>query len=160
MPLLEPAILYKEDIIRKMQERFYTDDMMYETGGIDNWTPCIADCPDETTFQYAVVKDDEVIGYIGFKIDWYVSCAYNFGMISFDKGNVSFGMALDKVMNMLINDFHLHRIEWRMVGGNPVERSYDRFCEKYHGTKHVLQDVIRDKYGKYHDSIIYEIILN
>ena len=45
-----------------------------------------------------------------------------------------------------------------MIGGNPVERRYDRFCEMYNGTKHVLKDVIKDKFGEYHDDIIYEII--
>ena len=29
---------------------------------------------------------------------------------------------------------------------------------KHNGTKHVLKDAIKDKYGKYHDEIIYEII--
>ena len=47
-----------------------------------------------------------------------------------------------------------------MIGDNPVERSYDKFCKKYHGVKHVLRDAIKDKYGKYHDDIIYEIICN
>ena len=161
MPLLEPAILHKEYITRRMQEKFYTDDMLYESGGIDNWTPRIADCPDGNIWQYAVVEDDEVIGYIEFEIDWYVSCAYNFRIISFDKGSVSFDIAFDKIMNTFIDDLHLiHRIEWKMVGGDPAERSYDILCKKYHGTKHVLRDAIRDKYRKYHDSIIYEIILN
>lgn len=58
----------------------------------------------------------------------------------------------------LLDDYKLHRIEWRMIGGNPVERSYDKFCNKFGGTKHVLRDAIKDKYGKYHDDIIYEII--
>jgi hypothetical protein len=45
-----------------------------------------------------------------------------------------------------------------MVGGNPVERSYDRFCNKYGGTKHVLKDAMKDECGNYHDDIIYEIV--
>ena len=47
-----------------------------------------------------------------------------------------------------------------MVGGNPVEKHYDKFCKKYHGKKFVLTDAIKDRYGKYHDDIIYEIIFN
>lgn len=45
-----------------------------------------------------------------------------------------------------------------MVGGNPVERNYDQFCELHRGNKHVLKDAIRDSEGNYHDDIIYEII--
>lgn len=61
-------------------------------------------------------------------------------------------------MNTLINKFKLHRIEWYMVSGNPVERHYDKFCEKYNGGKIVLRDTFKDRLGKYHDSITYEII--
>ena len=37
--MLVPAILYKEEIIKGMQKYFYTDDMMFETGCMDNWIP-------------------------------------------------------------------------------------------------------------------------
>jgi hypothetical protein len=157
--MLKPAVLYKEQITKKFQERFYTDDMMYETGCNENWSPNIPDCPDESTFQFAIVdKADHCIGFIGFKVDWYSSCAYNFGIMSFDKGNIIIGRALNEVIDKVINEFKIHRIEWRMVGGNPVEKSYDRFCKKYNGNKYVLHDAIKDKYGKYRDNIIYEII--
>lgn len=34
--VLVPAILYKDEIIKCMQKYFYTDDMMFETGCMDN----------------------------------------------------------------------------------------------------------------------------
>ena len=158
--MLKPAVLYKEQITKKFQERFYTDDMLYETGCNENWSPNIANCPDESTFQFAIVdKADNCIGFVSFKIDWYSSQAYNFGIISFDKGNIVVGKALYEVMDMIMNEYKIYRIEWRMVGGNPVERSYDRFCKKYNGTKYVLHDVIKDKYGKYRDNVVYEILI-
>ena len=158
--MLKPAILYKEEIRKQFQERYYTDDMLYETGCNENWCPEIAECPDDTQFQFAIVdKNDKCIGYVSFKIDWYASQAYNFGLISFDKGNIITGEALKEVMDMIINQYKIYRIEWRMVGGNPVERSYDRFCKRYNGTKYVFHDVIRDKYGNYRDNIMYEILI-
>ena len=45
-----------------------------------------------------------------------------------------------------------------MIGGNPVERSYDRFCKKHNGNKYVLKDTVRDLQGRYRDCTIYEII--
>ena len=51
-----------------------------------------------------------------------------------------------------------HRVEWRMVGGNPSERSYDKFLKRHNGNKHILKDSIRDKYGNYRNDIIYEIV--
>ena len=35
--MLVPAILYKDEIIKGMQKYFYIDDMMYETGCMDNF---------------------------------------------------------------------------------------------------------------------------
>ena len=60
----------------------------------------------------------------------------------------------------IINDYHIHRMEWGMVSGNPVEKHYDRFCNKYHGKKFVLTDTFKDRHGNYRDNVIYEIIFN
>lgn len=158
--MLIPAIVKKNDIIEEFKKLYYTEDMMYETGGLENWMPNIQEETESGRFQYAIIDSkDKLIGYLDYNIDWYSSCASRFGLISFDKGNPILGKTLYEEMNKLINDYRLHRIEWRMIGGNPVEKSYDRFCEKYNGTKHVLRDAFKDKYGKYHDDIIYEIIL-
>lgn len=157
--MLKPAILYKERLQKEFQKQFYSMNMLYETGCMDNWCPEIAENPDASTYQYAVVdKADNLVGFVAFKVEWYESCAYNFGILSFDPGNIINGFAMKEVTDMIINQWHLHRMEWRMVGGNPVEKSYDKFCNQYHGTKHILKDVIRDREGKYHDNIIYEII--
>lgn len=158
--MLIPAILRKSEIEDKFKGVFYTDDMMYEAGGMYNFIPNIKTEPDSGCFQYAIVDaEQKLIGYFAYTIDWYSSCAYNFGLISFDKGNSILGRDVYTEMQRLIDTYHLHRIEWRMVGGNPVEKHYDKFCHRYNGTKHVLKDVSKDKLGKYRDSIIYEILL-
>ena len=155
--MLVPAILYKDQIQKEFQKYYYTTDMMYETGCLDNWNPNICENPDEQTYQYAIVgNDNKGIGFLGFRIDWYCSRAYNFGLFSFDRGNVLIGREIFHKLEELVNRFH--RVEWRAVSGNPACRSYDRFIEKYNGNKHILRDAIRDKSGNYHDDIIYEIV--
>lgn len=160
--MLIPAIVKKEEILNAFKTHYYTTDMMYETGGLYNWLPEIADNPDIGVFQYAVVseKDNKLIGYIAYTVDWYSSTASRFGIFSFDRGNITMGKDLFNELEKLIHEYKLHRIEWRMVGGNPVERSYDKFCQKYNGKKHILTDAFKDKFGKYHDDIIYEIIID
>jgi len=154
--MLVPAILYKEEIIENMRKYFYTNDMLYETGCMENWIPNIVDCPDESTFQYAIVHNDILIGYLEYVVNWYASKAYNFGLFSFDRGNPIVGKDVFNKLEELVNKFH--RVEWRMVGGNPAERGYDNFLKRHNGNKHVLKDVIRDRDGNYRDDIIYEII--
>lgn len=70
--MLVPAILYKEQIKKEFQKYYYTTDMLYETGCMCNWSPEIAECPNESQFQYAIVdKNEKLIGYLGYSVDWY-----------------------------------------------------------------------------------------
>lgn len=155
--MLVPAILHKEQIKKEFQKHYYTTDMLYETGGIENWIPQIAECPESWQFQYAIVDNNKkLIGYLGYSVDWYVSKVYNFGLFSFDRGNVLVGKDVFDKLEELVKTFH--RVEWRAVGGNPACRGYDRFIKKHNGNKHILKDSIKDKSGKYHDDIIYEIV--
>ena len=155
--MLVPAILHKEQIKKEFQKYFYTTDMLYETGGIENWIPQISECPESWQFQYAIVDDNKkLIGYLGYSVDWYVSKVYNFGLFSFDRGNVLVGKDVFDKLEELVKTFH--RVEWRAVGGNPACRGYDRFIKKHNGTKHILKDSIKDRSGEYHDDIIYEIV--
>lgn len=90
--MLVPAILYKEQIQKEFQKYYYTTDMMYETGCLDNWSPNIEENPDEQTYQYAIIgNDNKLIGFLAFRIDWYCSRVYNFGLFSFDRGNALIG---------------------------------------------------------------------
>ena len=158
--MLIPAIVKKDEIKEKIASLYYTEDMTYLAGYRCNWMPNIQDCPDESTFQFAIVNDNlELLGYLGYTIDWYSLSAFGFVIISFDKGNILVGEALFTELEKIIKEYKIHRIEWRMISGNPAERAYDKFLEKYHGTKHILKDVFKDQRGNYHDDIIYEIII-
>ena len=158
--MLVPAILYKNEIQTKMLEYNYTEDMMYYTGYLGNSLLSIEENNDGSLYQYAIVtREGRLIGYFAYTVDWYSSCVYNFGLISFDKNNRQIGIDIYKELKKLINDYHLHRVEFRMVSGNPIEKHYDKFCQKYYGRKIILTDVLKDRYGKYHNEVIYEIII-
>lgn len=155
--MLVPAILYKEQIEKEFQKLYYTEDMFYYTGCLAQWYPNIKDIPGDGDFDYAIVNNaGKLIGYLSYKADYYCSKVYNFGLVSFDRGNPIIGNDLYKKLEELVPRFR--RIEWRMVGGNPVEKHYDKFCERYNGNKYFLKDAIRDRDGNYHDDIIYEIV--
>ena len=154
---LKPAILYKDEILRQMAERNYSDDMFNYTGWLGSSPPDILAETDASTYQYAIVDGKKLVGYFTYRVDWYSSCAHCFGLFSFER-NQAVGITVYRELRKLINDYHIHRIEWRMIGGNPVERHYDRFCRRYGGKKFVLTDVIKDRFGKYHNDVIYEIV--
>lgn len=158
--MLVPAILYKDEIRKKFMEYAYTDDMMNYNGCLASDIPNIDECSDASNYQYAIVDNGKLMGYFTFQIDWYSSCINCFGLFSFDRNNKTIGVDVYRELKKIIKDYHIHRMEWRMVGGNPVEKHYDRFCERYHGKKFVLTDAIKDRRGNYHDDIIYEIIFD
>jgi hypothetical protein len=155
--MLKPAILYRDEIFAKLLEYSYTDNMLFYMGCLGNELPKIEE-NNGNIYQYAIIgKDNKLIGYFAYSIDWYSSCVYNFGLFAFDR-NTTIGFDVYKELKKIINDYHIHRIEWRMIGGNPVEKHYDKFCQKYRGKKYVLTDVLKDRCGKYHNDVIYEII--
>ena len=158
--MLKPALLYKEQLQEELTKHNYTEDMIYYTGYLGHSLINIAENNDGDLYQYAIVENDKLIGYFTYHVNWYDSCASRFGLFAFDRNNRIIGVDVYKELKKLINDYHIHRIEWYMISGNPVERHYDNFCKKYNGKKLVLTDALKDRCGKYHNSVIYEIILN
>lgn len=158
--MLKPAILYKEEIQANFAEQFYSCEMMYYNGYLGSGIPNIDNDNDGDCYQYAIIDNGKLIGYFTYRIDWYSSCAHCFGLFSFNRNNRIIGVDVYRELKKIINDYHIHRMEWRMVGGNPVEKHYDRFCERYHGKKFVLTDAVKDRRGNYHDDVIYEIIFD
>ena len=167
--MLKPAICYKEQIENALAEYFYTNDMMYYMGYIGNGLITISDKSDNGNYQdyqFAVVNNkEELIGYIAYSVDYYSSCAYNFGAFSFDRGNPIMAKEMYDLVEKLLKRFH--RIEFRAVSGNPATKGYDRFLaghskyachSKYECQKFVFKDVFRDTEGHFHDEYIYELI--
>ena len=83
--MLKPAMLYKEELLRKFSEEMYSDRYFYYCGYPFQYDlPKIVDSPNDR--EYAVISNDDetkVIGYIAYREDSYTSCAYNFGLSHF-----------------------------------------------------------------------------
>jgi len=153
--MLKPAVLYKDKIERKFAQWLYTDELFYYTGYAHaNVPPTIE--PSDNVYQYAIVNKGDLIGYFSYMIQPETDCVYNFGWYSFDPGNTIVVTDVLRKIEELIKDYR--RIEWKMVGGNKVEKYYRRFCEKHNGNCVVLHDVGKDVHGQYRDELIFEIV--
>lgn len=154
--MLVPAILYKEEIEKAFAKDLYTEKYFYYNGYAHcNGLPEIR--TEDNLYQYAMVDSrKKLIGYLSYWVSTTDDCVYNFGLYSFDKGNPIVGKDLFSKMEELVARFH--RVEWKMIGGNPVKKHYDRFCTKHNGNVVRLNDVCKDADGNYHDEYIYEII--
>lgn len=156
--MIVPAITVKEEIEKLFSQQFYSKDMFYYVGGVDSFPLEISSSTDNGRYEWAIMDGDKIIGYISYTIDWYSQGVYNFGLISFDKGNPKVGIGIKEIINLLTS-YDIHRIEWKMICGNPVERHYDFWCKHFNGRKIELRDVTKDQYGRFRNSVIYEVIL-
>ena len=89
IPLLIPAAVYKDDIQKLSKQFFYSDKAFYYNGCPMTAPINVAD-EDEygELFQYAIINKDILVGYLSYRIRWYDSCAYAFGLFGFqDKPN-------------------------------------------------------------------------
>lgn len=160
--MLKPAAAYELELIEKFKQHYYDEDMIYYTGTLG---PCELTIwkNDEngTCRQYVIVNNDnEVIGYFAYNYDHIAKCANHFGLFSFDRGNPIIGIDVLRELNYLIKKCRVHRIEYNMISGNPIERHYDNFCFRYSGKKFTFTDVLKDREGNYHNGLTYEIIFN
>lgn len=156
--MLMPALLYKEEITTELKKHIYESEMLFYSCWNGYNIPDFPDEFDGCNYRYAILDHDKVIGYFCYVYDLHSKSLSNFGLYSFDRNNPIIGKDILHEIRRIIQEYKPHRMEWRMIGGNPVERHYDTFCKKYHGKKLVLTDAIRDRQGIYHDDVIYEII--
>lgn len=154
--MLKPAFLYKDILEKKFIEYLYTDECFFYNGyGTCGEPQKIT--PRDGYYQWAIVNNKEqVIGYFAYTIQVETDTVLNFGLYSFDKGNIIIGKDVFEKMEELIKDHR--RIEWRMIADNPAKRSYDRFCRKHNGNCVCLHKSCKDIHGIYHDDYIYEIV--
>lgn len=158
--MLVPAILYRNEIRTELSKRIHSESFFLYTGYIGSSPDVVCDNFNDSIYQFAIVDEQKLIGYFEYCWDVYCKRVNQFGLFSFDSGNKQIGIDVLREMKKLLQDKNIHRIEWHMVGGNPVERHYDNFCRRHRGKKHILKDALRDKHGEFRDDIIYEIIKN
>ena len=151
--MLVPAIDYTFELEELFKENQYSDDVFLAFGQKDFIIP---EWGVLNKYQYAVKDNDLVIGYLEYRVDYETKSVSEIIMINFDKGKISFVKDVYNKFRELLKEFN--RIEFCMVGGNPVEHHYDRLIKTYGGQKLILHDCIMDRHGKVIDQVIYEIL--
>lgn len=163
--MLKPAILFKEELQKGFNNLRYSEEAMYYNGcGIEDGNLWIEDSQwSEGVIQYAILDGDKVVGFISWRVDYYSSNAYNFGLVSFNpnKPSLAIAMAVKEAINIIRGE-RIRRCEFGAVQGNPAVNHYDRitnmFRSEYIVDKLTVKEAFKDRKGVYHDRYIYVLI--
>ena len=156
--MLVPAFNYAEELKKKMattwfdeKYKYYNFDTYYSELVIDN----------ETWNRHQFVsldKDENVIGYISYVVNRQTYNCNGFEIINFTDNKFVFGMDLGQALTDIFEKFKFRKLNFSVVIGNPIEKSYDKMIDKYGGRiVGVYKQEARLFDGEYYDEKLYEI---
>lgn len=155
------AKLYEDQIKKKMFEVWYDEKYQYYFGGSQRRDFSIPNNSNDGLCRaFAVLNDkNDLLGVIRYYVDFEAKVAQWFGAINFTDDKITFGRALFQVITDCFIKFGLEVVEWNVICGNPIERSYDRLCNKFGGRiVGIRHKRAMDLSGNIHDEKIYEIL--
>lgn len=145
--MLELAYKHEEKLKELFMESWYEDKYKYYFAS--RWhtgfeLPKPSDGDWNGTQFVSVDKDKNVLGYLDFSVNRDDDLVSNIGIINFSNNKVIFGKDIAKLFDDIFCKFKYRKIEFVVVCGNPIERSYDRMVHKFGGRivgvlkKHVI----------------------
>ena len=157
--MFRPAQLYKEKLYEVYVKTWYKPENMFYTGWIGDKIPEIPDNNYNSHHFVSIDKNDNIIGYISYSVDWVSMNADRFGIISFDRGNIEFGKDVYRVICDLFKKYHMNRISWYAYVENPAVRAYRNFIKKHGGREcGYYRQSAKLQDGRLHDSVQFEIL--
>lgn len=157
--MLKPAQLYEDKLKAENVKSWYKQENIYWNGGCGAYEINLPDNNYDSHHFVSVDKDDNIIGYITYAVDWMAMSADRFGIISYRKGNVEFARDLYQVITNCFEIFHLNRVSWCCYADNPAIRGYRNFIKRHGGREcGYYRQITKLQDGKLHDSVDFEIM--
>lgn len=163
--MLDNAKLHTSELQTLFYKIWYDPKYQYYFGSDYRWSYSQFDNGDGDSARHrefvSLDKDGNVIGYVGYMINPQLRFAYNFGAINFTDGNkFTFAKDLRQVIDDIFVKFGMETLEFSVICGNPVEKSYDRVVKRA-GGRILCQRHARaqDLSGNLCDDKLYEITM-
>lgn len=156
--MLEPAIKYR-DQLEKLQYNIWFNDK-YKYWNCDTYYQSMQiDTDTWNRHQFVSVYNDEVIGYISYNVSRSDNNAYSLSIINFSDNTVIFGVDLSRALKDIFEKYRFRKLNFTVVVGNPIEKSYDKMIKKYGGRiVGIHKDDVKLINGEYYDRKLYEIL--
>lgn len=157
--MLKPAQLYAEELNEEMIKSWYKPENIYWQFGTSEGVIELPNDNGQSHCFVSVDKEDNVLGYICYEVDWMAMSAGGWGILSFRKGSIEFAKDVYQAICDCFEVFHMNRICWACFADNPALRSYRNFIKRHGGKEcgyYRQETKLRD--GKLHDVIFFEIM--
>lgn len=156
--MLKPAVKYKDQLDNLQSEIWFNDkykywnsSIYYDSISIDDSTWC--------KHQFVSVVNNEVIGYIEYGISRVEHNVTSINIINFSDNKITFGKDLMRALKDIFEVYKFQKINFSVIIGNPIEKSYDRMVMKYGGRiVGMYKNDVKLIDGLYYDRKIYEIL--
>lgn len=157
--MLKPAQLYKEELTKKVVSEWYTERYYYYSCGITARTPEIANSNYDACQFVSVDKDDNVIGYFVYELNYNTRAANNIAIMSFDPGNMIFMSDIYHAIIDFFEKWNYNKMTWWCLTDNRYYELYIKFIQRHGGR---LVGIFRDDCVtadfKLHDTAMFEIL--
>lgn len=158
--MLDIAINHEEELKQLFRSVWFKDKYKYWNCSCyhEDWRA------EESTWvehQFVSVRNGCVIGYIGYQIDRdNADEVHDLNIINFEESpSITFAKDLGQALKDIFERYKFRKLSFSVVIGNPVEKSYDKMCEKYGGRiVGVKKKQVRLIDGELYDEKLYEIL--
>ena len=158
--MLDNGFKYVDELKKLYLDTWYDPKYQYFYGGSYRDPFSVSDEGDWHRREFVSInKDGDILGHISYAVDHEVNMALRFGAINFSNDKLTFGRDLMQVIDDIFCKFNMNRIEFSVIIGNPIERSYDRLVNKMGGR--ILcrrKQVAKTLNGTVCDDKLYEIM--
>lgn len=160
--MLKLAKPYK-DQIEKAQIHVIENEEQYKYLNVSSyWDNFMSEIPDSdwNSIIRLSVAEDKVLGYFKALIARDTNDVSSLTIVNFNLKTISFTFIkdLETFIKYLLEYKKFRKIAFSVVVGNPAERLYDKFIEKYNGrVVGVRKNDVKLVDGKYYDLKLYEL---
>jgi hypothetical protein len=103
-------------------------------------------------------KNDKVVGFFSASIKRPQNKVEQLYVANFEEPNYNFGHDLFSFINILFCKMNFYKIEFSVIVGNPIEKTYDKYVKKYNGNIiGISKDTVMLYDNNLYDEKLYEI---
>ena len=161
--MLDLAIKHEEELKRKILETRFVEKYKFE-----NATSYFNDLEIKKIFigwdgfqMVSVDSEGNVIGFFQINLDRDTFNLYGLRILNFSDNKVLFAKDLKNFIMKMVEREDIRKINFEVVIGNPIEKSYDKMMKKYGGRiVGIREKEVKLFDGKIYDLKMYEIFID